>query len=218
MNPEIERWKRLSTATVSDALDRLSIATQVLGLRAVSGQGVMVGRAFTIQMLPAVDGGGTAGDYIDDVTPGDVVVIDNGGRRDATVWGDLLSTAAHRRGIAGTVIHGVCRDVATSLRLGYPIFSRGKYMRTGKDRVQLGQLNAPISVGSVRVTPGDLIFGDLDGVIVVPRSREEEVFSHAQAIHEAEDHIREAIEKGARLDQARKEFGYFTLQRKIKRD
>ena len=86
-------------------------------------------------MLPRGLSGKSVGDYIDDVPTGAVVVIDNGGRLDATVWGDILTTVAHRDGVAGTVIDGVCRDVGRSIELGYPIFARANTMRTGKDRV-----------------------------------------------------------------------------------
>src|SRR5207245_7999461 len=108
---------------------------------------------------------GSVGDYIDDVPPGDVVVLDNGGRLDATVWGDILTIMAHRRNLGGTVIHGVCRDVDRSLELNYPIFSRGNYMRTGKDRVQADGYNVPVSLGEVRVVPGQLLLGDADGIV-----------------------------------------------------
>ena len=87
--------------------------------------------------------------------PGDVVVLDNAGRLDCTVWGDILTAVSHRRGIGGTVIHGVCRDVSRALELGYPIFSRGRYMRTGKDRVEVESMQAPISLGEVQVRQDD---------------------------------------------------------------
>lgn len=82
-----------------------------------------------------------------------VVVIDNAGRLDATIWGDILTMVAHRRGIAGTVIDGVCRDISRAWNLGYPIFARDNTMRTGKDRVDLDQINVPVSIGGVRVAP-----------------------------------------------------------------
>ena len=81
----------------------------------------MTGRAFTILYGPAGTPPGTVGDYIDDVAAGSVVVLDNGGRENATVWGDILTAVAHRRGIAGTVIDGACRDTHLSLELDYPM-------------------------------------------------------------------------------------------------
>ena len=87
-------------------------------------------------------------------------------------------------------------------------------MRTGKDRVQADGYNVPISLGEVRVNPGDILVGDGDGVLVVPREREDEVLNIALEVAEAEVHIRTAIESGLRLDEARKQFRYHQLQTK----
>jgi regulator of RNase E activity RraA len=102
----------LGTAAVGDALDRLGLATQCTGLRPLHHSSRLFGPAFTVAMLPAAVEPGTVGDYIDDVPPGHVVVIDARGRIDATVWGDLLTAAARKRSVAGTVIDGACRDSA----------------------------------------------------------------------------------------------------------
>ena len=142
------------------------------------------------------------------------VVIDNAVRLDATVWGDLLTTAAHRRGVPGTVIHGVCRDVARSIELKYPIFSRGNYMRTGKERVRVDAFRVPVSLGQVCVEPKDLIVGDADGLVVIPRIFEQELLAAAQRIHEAEQGILTAIQRGNSLAEARREFGYYELSRR----
>ena len=104
---------------------------------------------------------GTVGDYIDDVPAGAVVVLDNAGRDDATVWGDILTDIAHRRGIAGTVIDGICRDVALSLSLQYPIYSKGSWMRTGKDRVQVEATQVPVTIGKARVLGAEATFDGL---------------------------------------------------------
>lgn len=204
----------LSTSTISDACDRLGIRVQVEGVRALDRSFRVAGSAFTLLYQPVGIDGGTVGDFIDDVVPGDVVVIDNAGRTDATVWGDLLTTVGHRRGLGGTVIDGVCRDVDRSLQLGYPLFARGNWMRTGKDRVQLVGIAVPVSLGGVRVLPGDVIVGDGDGVVTVPASRVAEVLEVATGIEEAEDSIREAIAGGMRLDEARRAAGYHSLQKR----
>ncbi|TMF87843.1 MAG: RraA family protein [Chloroflexi bacterium] len=200
------------TTTLSDALDRLGIAGQVLGIRPLDRSFRVAGRAFTVRTAPTAVSGASVGDYIDDVPAGEVVVLDNAGRLDGTVWGDLLTIAAHRRRLGGTVIHGVCRDSERSLELGYPIFSRGVYMRTGRGRVQFDGLQVPVSLGEVRVEPGDLLVGDADGLVVIPRSREEEVLALAAEIAEMETRIREEIEKGERLADARQRHRYFQLQ------
>jgi regulator of RNase E activity RraA len=155
---------------------------------------------------------GNVGDYIDDVAPGDVVVLDNAGRLDCTVWGDILTAVSHRRGVGGTVIHGVCRDVSRAIGLGYPIFSRGRYMRTGKDRVEVESMGAPVSLGEIQVRQGDLLVGDADGLVVIPRVRETEVLDTAREIEDAEQAIERETAKGVRLDEARRTFRYHQLQ------
>jgi regulator of RNase E activity RraA len=131
---------------------------------------------------------------------------------DCTVWGDILTAVAHRRGIGGTVIHGVCRDVTRALDVAYPIFSRGRYMRTGKDRVEVESMGAPISLGEIQVRPGDILVGDADGVLVIPQVRESEVLETSRQIEEAEQAIEREAAKGIRLDEARRTFRYHELQ------
>jgi regulator of RNase E activity RraA len=208
----LTRLRALSTSGVSDALDRLGIPGQALGIAPLDRSSRIAGRAWTLRYGPVGQDRGTVGDYIDDLGPDDVVVLDNQGRVDATVWGDLLTVTAHRRGIAGTVIDGVCRDVDRSLTLGFPIFARGNWMRTGKDRVRVEATGVPVSIGGVRVEPGDLLLGDGDGLVVVPAARAEEVLAAAEEIERAEDAIRVAVEAGSSLREARQEAGYHDLQ------
>lgn len=210
----LNRISKLDTTSISDALDRLGVAGQCLGIKPLDSGFRLAGRAFTILYGPAGNPPGTVGDYIDDVGPGTVIVIDNGGREDATVWGDILTMVAHRRGLAGTIIDGACRDTHLARTLGYPIFSRSYSMRTGKDRVQVEAMNGPVNIGQARVSPGDLLRGDADGVLVVPSALESEVLEIAEKIDRAEARIRAAVESGQRLDEARKQEGYHRLQTK----
>ena len=208
----VARAQALDTATLSDALDRLGIAGQCYQIRPCSPAFRMAGRAFTVLYGPAGRPPGTVGDYIDDVAPGSVIVLDNGGRDDVTVWGDILTEIAQRRGIAGTVIDGTNRDVALCIELNYPVYSRHTWMRTGKDRVQVEAINVPVSIGNTRVTSGDLLRGDADGVVVVPKEHEQAVLAAAEEIHAAEERIRATVRDGTRLDEARKRFRYHQLQ------
>ena len=210
----LQRASRLDTTSLSDAMDRLGIAGQCLGIKPLDPRFRLTGRAFTILYGPAGKPPGTVGDYIDDVPPGSVVVLDNGGRENATVWGDILTWVAHTRGVAGTVIDGACRDVALSLELGYPIYSRTYSMRTGKDRVQVEGTNVPVNIGDARVHPGDILRGDADGVVAIPRAHENEVLQIAEEIDAVEDRIRRAVKEGKTLAEARRQFGYHQLQTK----
>jgi 4-hydroxy-4-methyl-2-oxoglutarate aldolase len=208
----VARAAKLDTATLSDALDRLGIVGQCHRIKPRSAGSRMAGRAWTLLYGPAANPPGTVGDYIDDVPPGSVVVLDNGGRDNATVWGDILTEIAHRRGIAGTVIDGICRDTALCLELGYPVFSKDHWMRTGKDRVQVEATGVPVTIGEARVAPGDILKGDADGVVVIPRAHEARVLETAEAIEVAEQAIRQAVRGGMRLDEARKLHRYHQLQ------
>jgi regulator of RNase E activity RraA len=213
-DPSVERESKLDTSTISDALDRLGISGQCLNIKPRDSRFRMTGRAFTMLYRPVGKPAGTVGDFIDDVAPGSVVAIDNGGRENATVWGDILTEIAHHRGIAGTVIDGACRDTALCMELGYPVFSKSYSMRTGKDRVQLDATEIAVNIGDARVAPGDILRGDADGVVAIPRQHEAEVLAVAEGIATAEEAIRKSVRGGKRLDEARKEFGYHRLQTK----
>lgn len=202
----------LSCTDISDAMDRLGIVGQCLGIMPLDRSFRLLGQAWTLRYGPVGTDAGTVGDYIDDLGPSHVVVLDNQGRLDATVWGDLLTLTASRNGVAGTVIDGVCRDVDRSVTLGYPIFARGNWMRTGKDRVRVEATGVPVSIGGVRVEPGDWLLGDGDGLVSIPASRARDVVAAATEIRDAEECIRLAVSKGKSLRAAREEYGYHRLQ------
>ena len=209
-----QQARTLSTAEISDALDAFNLPGSALGIRPVAGPAKLFGLAFTIRYAP-IDrfAPGTVGDYIERLQPGTVCVLDNGGRLDCTVWGGILSRLAAHKGIAGTVIHGVCRDTAEADAAGYPLYANGRFMRTGKDRVQVEAYEQPVSLGDVRVCPGDLVVGDGDGIVVVPAQRMREVLTKALATREVEERILAAALDGMPLTEARQKFGYHTLQR-----
>jgi regulator of RNase E activity RraA len=206
------RFARLPTSSISDALDRLGIAGQVDGLRPMLAGARICGQAVTLRYLPVGPAGGTVGDFLHLAEAGDVICIDNRARVDCTVWGNILTEAAKARGIAGTVIEGVNRDVGESRAYGYPIWSRASHSRTGKDRVALDAVNVPIVLGHVRVDPGDLICADDSCVVVVPLARALDVLGIAEAIEAKEDLILADIRAGIDLAEARRRHGYFTLQ------
>jgi regulator of RNase E activity RraA len=215
-DPALRELSLLGTSHVSDALDKLGVIGQISGLLPLQRTSRMVGRAFTVRYVPITGTSGTVGDYIDDLQPGTVVVIDNAGRLDVTVWGDLLTATAARRGVAGTVIDGVCRDSDRAVESGYPVYARSRWMRTGKDRVRMEGYDIPVTVGGVCVEAADYLLGDADGVVCVPAARITQALDIASGIREAEEAIRLAIEGGASLTEARAANGYHTLQTRKK--
>jgi regulator of RNase E activity RraA len=193
-------------------MDRLGIAGQCLGIKPLDHKFRLAGRAFTILYGPSATPSGTVGDYIDDVEPSGIVVLDNGGREDATVWGDILTWVAHERRIGGTVIDGACRDTHLALQLSYPIYSRSYSMRTGKDRVQVEAMGGTVNIGDARCDAGDILRGDSDGVVVIPKIHENAILDAAEQIDAVEDEIRRAVQQGMTLRDARTKHGYHSLQ------
>jgi len=209
-----EQARTLSTAEVSDALDAFNLPGSALGIRPIAGPARLFGLAYTVRFAP-IDrfAPGTVGDFIDALEPGTVAVLDNGGRLDCTVWGGIMSRLAAHKNLSGTVIHGVCRDTAEADEVGYPLYANGRFMRTGKDRVQVEGYQQPVMLGDVRVCPGDLLIGDADGIVVVPKVRMQDVLTKALETRKVEVQILQAVLAGTPLTEARKKFKYHTLQR-----
>lgn len=210
----IEILSKLDTCSISDAMDRLGVECCLLDIKPVVKGKQICGRAFTVHYVPCGMTKGTVGDFLDDVEPGEIVVIDNDGRTDCTVWGDLMSITAAKKGVGGTVIDGVCRDVPTIYKLEYPIFTKGYYMRTGKDRVEVDGINIPVSVSGIRINPQDVIKGDDSGVLVIPQELVARVVEIAEEIENKESIIVAELNQGAGLREARAKVKYHGLQTK----
>lgn len=214
MDQLIERFKKLDTTCVSDAMDKIGIECSVYGVKPIQRGQKICGRAYTVHYVPCGAVKGTVGDFLDEVQPGQVIVIDNAGRDNCTVWGDIMAKTAKKMGIAGTVIDGVCRDIPAVLECGYPLFSKGYYMRTGKDRVYVDAVNVPVTLSDIQVCPGDIVIGDDTGVVVVPQSHAEEVAAIAEGIDSKEQEILALVAEGHPLKEARAMTGYHHLQTK----
>lgn len=174
----------LDSAAICDAARRLGLAPRFMdaGIRPVWPGARTVGPAYTVRIIP---GQGGCGDAIDAARPGDVLVIDARGRTDAIVWGELFSGRAGRRGIAGAVVDGAVRDLEGVAELAFALFARAVVPGTapwGGD----GTLRVPVTVGRVRVRPGDIIFADEMGVVAVAAEAWEEVAAEAERIQRRE--------------------------------
>jgi len=212
----IKAFAAMDTCCVSDAADRLGIPCGLLGIKPVNKGAKLCGQAFTVHYVPCGTVKGTVGDFLDEVQPGQVVVIDNAGRDYCTVWGDLMTISSANRGIGGTVIDGVCRDVPTICKLGYPIFTKGTYMVTGKDRVQVDAVNIPVAVSGIQIKPGDILLGDDTGVIAIPLEHAAEVLEVTGEIAKKEAKIERALSEGKLLGEARASVNYHSLQTRQK--
>jgi 4-hydroxy-4-methyl-2-oxoglutarate aldolase len=129
--------------------------------------------------------------------PGDVLVVVTSGHYEVGYWGDIMTTAALSRGLAGLVIDGSVRDSEAIARLSFPVFSRGlSILGTKKDGAEPGSLRTPVVLGDVRVELGDLVVGDADGVVVVAQAKATEVIERARESERREAEIVERLRKG----------------------
>lgn len=153
----------------------------------------MIGRAFTAQCVPGDNLALHQAIYA--AEPGDVLILDVHGYSNAGHFGDIMATACKLHGLAGVVIDGSCRDAEDIKELGFPVFVRG-FNPSGTVKESLAKLNVPVHCGGIQVNPGDIVFGDCDGVVVVPKEREDEVFQKAVEKFEHEIEIIKELERG----------------------
>ncbi|MDR2375593.1 MAG: RraA family protein [Treponema sp.] len=143
---------------------------------------------------------------LDQLQEGEVYLASGGGMRCA-YWGELLTATARTRGAVGAVINGWHRDTPQVLAQNWPVFSRGRYAQDSGVRGQVAAFRCPIEVGQVQVEPGDLVFGDLDGVVVIPRKLVEPVVEKSLEKARGEKQVRRAIEEGMSATEAFAHFG-----------
>jgi regulator of RNase E activity RraA len=145
---------------------------------------------------------------VDDLQPGDVAVFACGGPTDRIApWGELLSTAAQVRGSAGCVTDGLVRDVRPIRAMRFPVFHGGIGPLDSKGRGKMMELDCRVVCAGVAVSPGDYVFGDVDGVVVVPATAAAEVFALALEKVAAEDRTRDALRAGRSLRDVFDSFG-----------
>ncbi|WP_134171085.1 4-carboxy-4-hydroxy-2-oxoadipate aldolase/oxaloacetate decarboxylase [Paraburkholderia caballeronis] len=172
----VEAARGLPTATLHEAGGKIGVLPPAI--KPVGRDLRVCGAAFTVHS----PGGDNLWLHraIDLAQPGDVLVVYASGVYEHGYWGEIMTTAAKAKGLNGLVIDGCVRDADLLEQIGFPVFSRGLSIRgTGKDYGAIGWLNAPVMIGNVVVSPGDLIVGDRDGVVAIPRARAAEVVEKA---------------------------------------
>jgi len=217
--PIVERLLKLDTCAVSDGMDRLGLTGATYGVRPMWPCPKIVGRAVTMKIKPVgLDKPkqhlGTL--PIDAAQPGDVIVIDNGGRPDTSCWGGLLALAAKTKGISGVVIDGACRDVDESRDVGFPVYARSAVPMTARGRVMQESYNQEIEFAGVQVHPGDLVIADGSGVVIIPQSKEEEIVREAEAVAATEARMAEGIRQGMSVLEVLQKLGYEQMLEKNK--
>lgn len=204
--------RELYTPVVGDILDTLGRTRQFLPqpVQPLRETMIVAGRAMPVRIAdvegPQAKPFGLLTEALDSLQPGEVFVAAGGTLRCAW-WGELLTATARTRGAAGAVIDGFHRDTPQVLAQDWPVFSRGRYAQDSGVRAAVAEFRQPLDVGGVHVAPGDLVFGDLDGVLVVPRAVEAEVISRALEKARGEKVVRKAIEGGMSATEAFGKFG-----------
>lgn len=202
----------LYTPVVGDILDALGKYHQFLPqpVQPMRESMIIAGRAMPVLMID-VHGTqqkpfGLLTEALDDLKPGEVYIAGGGAMRCA-YWGELLTATARTRGAVGAVVDGFHRDTPKVLEQNWPVFSRGRYAQDSSVRTAVAAFRCPIEIGGVWIEPGDLVFGDLDGVVIVPRAVEVEVITRALEKARGEKVVRKAIEGGMSATAAFKKFG-----------
>ncbi len=198
----------LYAAVISDVLDALGYRDQALDARIVHSAGpeVLVGRAATMLAGEQVEVVGEPYalqvEAIDALEEGEVVVATTHDSPHAAFWGELFSTAAKARGARGLILDGLVRDRRKIDEIGFPVFATGARPVDSMGRLSVYAHGVPIRCGGVLVKPGDLVFAEPDGVVVVPSQVEEEVVSAALEKVGREDRVREELAGGSSLAEA----------------
>lgn len=192
---------RLYTPVVGDILDKLGYTHQFLpqAVQPMLPEMKLAGRAMPVLMID-VHGEqkkpfGKLTEALDQLKPGEIYLTSGGDMRCA-YWGEILTATARMRGAVGAVVNGYHRDTPKVLEQNWPVFSRGRFAQDSRVRTQVVDYRCPIEVGQVQVQPGDLVFGDLDGVVIIPSHVETEVVVQAYKKATAENLVRKEIEDG----------------------
>ncbi|HEX9047795.1 MAG TPA: RraA family protein [Verrucomicrobiae bacterium] len=202
----------LYTPVVGDILDDLGFTHQFLPqpIQPLREEMRLAGRAMPVVMIDVFGKQkkpfGLLTEALDQLQPGEIYLASGGDMRCA-YWGEILTATAKKRGAVGAVINGFHRDTPKVLEQNWPVFSRGRFAQDSAVRTQVVDYRCPIEIGQVSVQPNDLIFADLDGVVVVPRAVEAEVIERGLAKARGEKLVRKEIEAGMSSTAAFKKYG-----------
>jgi len=213
--------RELFTAVVGDVMDKMGLLRQFLppAIEPLRDDMVLTGRAMTVLEADVFceNMEGTAGplsakpfglmlEALDDLQPGEVYVATGASPRYA-LWGELMSTRARHLGASGALVDGFARDIPGILALDFPTFCTGRYAQDQGPRGKVIDFRVPVEIGGIRIEPGTLLFGDLEGVLVIPREAEEEAIAKSLEKARGEKLVGEAIRNGMSAVEAFRSFG-----------
>jgi regulator of RNase E activity RraA len=215
--------RELFTAVVGDVMDKLGLRRQFLPprIQPLRDDMVVIGRAMPVLEADVFEERvestanplmakpfGLMLEALDDLKPNEVYIC-TGSSPTYALWGELMSTRATKLRAAGAVVDGYSRDTRGILKLDppFPVFSYGRYAQDQGPRGKVIDFRVPIEMNGVRVTPGDIVFGDLDGVCIIPHAAEHDVFRLALEKARGEQRVAQAIRDGMSAVEAFKTFG-----------
>jgi 4-hydroxy-4-methyl-2-oxoglutarate aldolase len=200
-----ELCQRLTSAVLADVLDTLGHRHSALpsSVRPLRPNWKLFGRAATLRAVPVSvepkNPYAVEMECIDALRPGDVLIAATGEDRGSALWGELLSTSARAHGAAGVVLDGLTRDAARILDMDFPVFAAGFSPLDSKGRLDCVEHGQPIRFGECVVHPGDWVFGDIDGVVVVPGAAAETALARALEKVSGENRVRDELARGRSL-------------------
>lgn len=205
--------EKVYTAVVSDVLDDYGCRSQVMrhDIRPLHPDFVVVGRARTAfwvnEYTERTNPYENEINLIDSLKQGEVTVHSTDYSRQIATWGELLSTASMLRGSSGSIVDSLTRDIKKIIQIGFPVFSRGIKPTDSKGRGYLLATDVPIICGDIKVNPGEMVLGDFDGVVVIPKHIEKDVIQSCIEKIDGEDNTRKELYEGKTLSEVYEKYG-----------
>lgn len=204
---------KLYSSVIADVMDKMGYWHQIMSheINPLDPKSRMFGRARTVQAVPVYEAPASPYELeiaaVDALTPGDVMVVTQTGFEGASFWGELLSNASIGRDAKGIVIDGYTRDCAGIIELGFPCFVKGKSPADSYGRIDVIAYDTPISCGGVKVNKGDYIYGDMDGVVVIPQEIVVPVLREAIEKVQGENNVRKELLAGVSVKEVFEKYG-----------
>ena len=211
------RLEKLSTTNLADALDKEGMRGAVIGIRPMYECPRIIGRAVTMKVTAA---GMWKTKYhmgvraIDSASAGDIIVIDNRGDTNNNCWGEILSMGAKMKGVSGVVVDGAARDIDACEEFGFPVYARGAVPITARGRIMEESINEVVRIGDIQVRPGDIVMADVNGVVIIPVEKLDDVVKSAEGIVEKESAMVEELRNGANIVEVDQKYSYETMLKK----
>jgi 4-hydroxy-4-methyl-2-oxoglutarate aldolase len=211
------RLERLCTTNLSDAMDMLGLRGAVIGIRPMFDCPKVVGRAVTIKITAA---GITKSkthlgiEAIASAEAGDVIAIDNHGDVGNNCWGEVLACAAKVKGVSGVVVDGAARDLDACRDMSFPVYARGAVPITARGRIMQEAFNCMIRLGDVQVRPGDIVVGDINGIVVICEGRVEDVVREAEMLMQKEEQMKADLLAGMDVLEMDRKYNYEQMLKK----